>query len=149
MSKASKLINQIWDEKNLVRSDDSTSEIIRKHKLFKEITDAISNDELQRGRDYGGTEEDSIYNDLNECEEILYERALMRHDREAMDYIQDNHVNGTWWMSQALSTAKAAYRALVAYTLDRSADTEIDNAIELLKSISPDEYPVSEDDNED
>lgn len=141
MSKASKLINQIWDEKNLVRSDDSTSEIIRKHKLFKEITDAISNDELQRGRDYGGTEEDSIYNDLNECEELLYERALMRHDRDAMDYIQDNHVNGTWWMIQKLSKVRDAYEAL--------ENSKTEQAKGILFSILPEPYPVSEDDNED
>lgn len=72
MSKASKLINQIWNEKNLVHSTDSTDEIVRKHKLFKEITDAISNDELQRGRDYGGTEErvqeaDKAFMEITRC----------------------------------------------------------------------------------
>lgn len=148
MNKASKLLNEIWNPANLVNSDDSTEEIIRKHKLFKEITDAISNDELQRGRDYGGTEEDSIYNDLTECEEILYERALMRHDRDAMDYISDNKVDGVFWMSQALSTAKAAYLLLVDAKSSEFEET-IHKARELLKSIAPDEYPVSEDDNED
>lgn len=141
MSKASKLINQIWNEKNLVHSTDSTDEIVRKHKLFKEITDAISNDELQRGRDYGGTEEDSIYNDLNECEELLYERALMRHDRDAMDYIQDNHVNGTWWMIQKLSKVRDAYEAL--------ENSKIEQAKGILFSILPEPYPVSEDDNDE
>lgn len=141
MSKASKLLNEIWNPANLVNSTDSTSEIVRKHKLFSEIIEAISNDELQRGRDYGGTEEDSIYNDLNECEEILYERALMRHDREAMDYIQDNHVNGTWWMIQKLSKVRDAYEAL--------ENSKIEQAKGILFAILPEPYPTSEDDNDE
>lgn len=144
MSKASQLIDQIWDAKNLVNATDSTSEIARKHKLFSAITEAISKDKLQRGRDFGGTEEDSIYNDLNECEEILYERAILHHDRKAMDYIQDNHVNGVWWMTQKLAVARTVLEELESLVPNQAA-MALDPMIQKLKTIVPDDYPENED----
>lgn len=145
MSNASKLLNAIWDEKNLVRQDDSTPEIVRKHKLFKAITDAISNDELQRGRDYGGTEEDSIYNGLSECAEILFERSIMKHDSAARDYLGEvNAVDCTWWIVQQLSKAEKAYELL--QNVKSSEYEETIRAVKaLLKSLVPDEYPSHED----
>lgn len=149
MSKVNQLINAVWDESNLVHSTDSTSEVVRKHKLFSEITFAISKGELQRGRDFGGTEEDSIYNDLNECDEMLCERAIMRHDREASRYIMEaNKVEMMFWLEQQLSVVRAAYNALVEFEQDRTADELLDNARKLLKPLLPEPYPTNEDDSE-
>jgi hypothetical protein len=150
MNRESKhLLNAIWQEKNLVHADDSTSEIIRKHRLFSAITEAISKDELQRGRDFGGGEEDSVYNDLTETEEMLYERALLRHDREAMAHISDNKVDGTFWMSQALNVVEAAYEALLAYKTFSDKEAELEKAIQLLLTIKPDAYPHAENELEE
>lgn len=142
MNPAHKLLNQIWNEKNLVKADDSTDEIVRKHKLFKAITEAIDTHQLERGRDFGGTEEDSIYNDLSECEEILFERAVMRHNRDAVQYIMDGNVNGLFWIEQQLSKAKAVYQALkeeIEYP-----PLEVIKTLELLKEIVPQDYPDSD-----
>lgn len=140
-------INAIWQEKNLVRQDDSTSEVIRKHRLFKGISDKISQGVYQRGRDFGGTEEDSIYNDENECCEILYHRAVMKHDREATVYILDNEISGLWWMQQQLSIARAVLDMLESFVPNEAA-MALEPIIQKLKTIVPDPYPVS-DDSED
>jgi hypothetical protein len=129
-NKAQQLLNKAYNTS--VSSADSTSELIRKHKLFHDLDEAISNDELQRGRDFGGTEEDSFANDLTECEELLYERAVLRHDTEAGNYIMDNGVNGLWWITQQLNQAKEALEQL------RAGNKEA--AEQILQSISPDDY---------
>lgn len=138
----------IWDERNTPQASDSTSEVIRKHKIFKAAWDKVLKG--QRGKDYWGGVDDSIANDLTECDEMLCERAIMRHDREASNYIMDaNQVEMMWWIQQKLSKAKEAYALLVEYEADRTADTLLDKARELLKPICPDDYPVNEDgDNE-
>lgn len=145
--KADRLLNAIWQEENLVHADDSTVEIIRKHKLFREITEAISKDELQRGRDFGGTEEDSIYNDLSELEEMLFERSIMKHNREARDYLNEvNPIDCEWWIAQKLAVVREAHEALTKY--GTNFDESFQKAKALLKSLLPDEYPKQEDSEE-
>lgn len=140
--------NRLWNENNLVHGSDSTQELIRKHAIYKAEMKKISDGTIRRGEDYGGGYDDSIANDLTEIEATLYERAIMKHDRDAMFYIMDNPVDGSFWIAGQLSIAKAAYQSLITYTLDRGDHLSLDKAIELLHSILPEPYPVS-DDSED
>ena len=138
--------NRLWQDANLVHGDDSTKELIRKHSLYKAEMKKISDGAIKRGEDYHGGYDDSIANDLTEIEATLYERAIMHHDRDAMFYIMDNPVDGSFWISGQLSIAKAVYNALkeeIEYPT-----LEVIKALELLKSICPDEYPTSPDTND-
>lgn len=141
--------NRLWDEKNLVHGTDSTPELIRKHAIYKAEMKKISDGAIRRGEDYGGGYDDSIANDLTEIEATLYERAIMKHDRDAHFYIMDNPVDSSFWIAGQLSRARKAYDVLMEYELDRTADTLLDEARELLHSILPEPYPVSDDSEDD
>lgn len=140
--------NRLWDESNLVHGDDSTQELIRKHAIYKAEMKKISSGAIRRGEDYGGGYDDSIANDLTEIEAALYERAIMKHDRDAHFYIMDNPVDGSFWIQQQLSIARAVLDELESFVPNEAA-MALEPIIQKLKTIVPEPYPVSDDSDED
>ena len=141
--------NAIWDAKNTPQASDGTAELIRKHKIFKAQWDKIVSGKVQRGQDYWGGVDDSIANDLTECDELLCERAIMQHDRDAGNYIMEaNQVEIMWWIQQKLATVKEAVEALESFVPNEAAML-LEPIVQKLKSILPSPYPTSGDENED
>ena len=123
---------------NFPKQDDTTHEVIRKHKIYKAETNRMESGEIQRGRDYWSGYDDSIYNDLSELEDMLYHRAFIQADLDAMDYLLEVPTN----TSLLMNWMTAIYEAVAALNEhDPKTALEQLTAITPVKSYYGDELP--------
>lgn len=121
---------------NLPKPDDTTADLIRKHKIYSREWQRILNKEIERGKDYWGGYDDTVANGMAVIEEMLYIRAFLNNDDAAEHYIFDTGIADIMSIRKWLRVASDALDALNA--------SDIEKAKYLLTSIRPKPYSSEE-----
>lgn len=124
-------------DSNFPSDQDTTTELIRKHAIYKAELRRITSEEIVRSEDYWGGYDDVIANDVTAIEDMLYTRAVMHHDLDAIRYIYDaGGVSGVFSVERWLGVMMEAVDAL------KAGDTT--RALELLTPITPDPWQLDD-----